>query len=57
MAALIAAAVGALVGLFNGAVIHFVKLPPFIVTFSTYGTSRASGAGTRPRSLHDLVLE
>lgn len=41
MAALIALVVGLLVGLFNGAVIHYVKLPPFIVTFSTFGISAA----------------
>lgn len=40
-AALIALVVGLLVGLFNGAVIHYVKLPPFIVTFSTFGISAA----------------
>ncbi|WP_369133975.1 ABC transporter permease [Modestobacter sp. I12A-02662] len=37
VASLIAIAAGILVGLFNGAVIHYAKLPPFIVTFSTFG--------------------
>ncbi|MBN9104493.1 MAG: ABC transporter permease [Propionibacteriaceae bacterium] len=41
LAGLVAVVVGLLVGLFNGAIIHFVKLPPFIVTFSTYGISAA----------------
>jgi ribose transport system permease protein len=36
-AALVAIVAGVLVGLFNGAVIHYAKLPPFIVTFSTFG--------------------
>lgn len=36
-AALIAIAVGILVGLFNGAMVHYGKLPPFIVTFATFG--------------------
>lgn len=38
-AALIAIAVGIAVGLFNGAVIHYGKMPPFIVTFATFGIS------------------
>jgi ribose transport system permease protein len=37
VAALVAILTGMVVGLFNGAVIHFAKLPPFIVTFSTFG--------------------
>lgn len=37
IAALIAVIAGLVVGLINGAIIHFVKLPPFIVTFSTFG--------------------
>jgi len=41
LAGIVAVVVGLLVGLFNGAIIHFVKLPPFIVTFSTYGISAA----------------
>lgn len=41
LAGIVAVLVGLLVGLFNGAIIHFVKLPPFIVTFSTYGISAA----------------
>lgn len=36
-AILIALATGVAVGVFNGAVVHYVKLPPFIVTFSTFG--------------------
>ncbi|MBA3019527.1 ABC transporter permease [Propionicimonas sp.] len=36
-AALVALAAGVVVGLVNGAIIHLVKLPPFIVTFSTFG--------------------
>ncbi|MDR0783346.1 MAG: ABC transporter permease [Propionibacteriaceae bacterium] len=36
-ATLIAIAAGILVGVFNGAVVHYAKLPPFIVTFSTFG--------------------
>ncbi|MCT1443289.1 ABC transporter permease [Corynebacterium glucuronolyticum] len=37
--ALVAIFVGILVGLFNGAVIHYGKMPPFIVTFATFGIS------------------
>ncbi len=37
LAALLALVTGVVVGLFNGAVIHYAKLPPFIVTFSTFG--------------------
>ncbi len=37
VAALVALLAGTLIGLFNGAVIHYAKLPPFIVTFSTFG--------------------
>jgi ribose transport system permease protein len=36
-AALIALVAGILVGVFNGVVVHYAKLPPFIVTFSTFG--------------------
>ena len=41
LAGLVAVAAGLLVGLVNGAIIHFIKLPPFIVTFSTFGISAA----------------
>ena len=41
LAALVALAAGLVVGLVNGAIIHYVKLPPFIVTFSTFGISAA----------------
>lgn len=37
VAVAIALVAGVVVGLFNGAVIHYLKLPPFIVTFSTFG--------------------
>jgi len=37
LAILVALASGILVGVFNGAIIHYVGLPPFIVTFSTFG--------------------
>jgi ribose transport system permease protein len=36
-AALIALAVGALVGVINGCLIYYLKLPPFIVTFAAFG--------------------
>ncbi|MEE6282330.1 ABC transporter permease [Georgenia sunbinii] len=36
-AAVTAIAVGALVGVINGALVHFLKLPPFIVTFAAFG--------------------
>jgi len=39
LAALAAIAVGAGVGAFNGSCIHFLKLPPFIVTFATFGVA------------------
>ena len=41
LAALVALVAGLGVGLINGAIIHYVKLPPFIVTFSTFGISAA----------------
>jgi ribose transport system permease protein len=37
LAAIVAVVAGTLVGVFNGAVVHYAKLPPFIVTFSTFG--------------------
>jgi len=37
VAVVVAVVAGILVGVFNGAVIHYLKLPPFIVTFSTFG--------------------
>src|SRR3984893_7267646 len=39
LASLIGLALGVFLGLFNGAIIHYVKIPPFIVTFSTYGVA------------------
>lgn len=39
VAALGAMAVGIGVGLFNGIFVHYAKLPPFIVTFSTFGVA------------------
>lgn len=39
LAALVALAAGAALGVFNGAVIHYVGLPAFIVTFSTFGVA------------------
>ncbi len=39
IAALLALAAGALLGVVNGAIIHFVRVPPFIVTFSTLGVA------------------
>jgi len=39
VAAAAALAVGVGVGLFNGACVHFLKLPPFIVTFATFGVA------------------
>lgn len=38
-AALIAILVGVGVGLFNGAMVYWGKMPPFIVTFATFGIS------------------
>ncbi len=38
-ASLIGLLAGVLLGLFNGAIIHYVKVPAFIVTFSTYGVA------------------
>lgn len=37
LACIVAIAAGILVGLFNGVIVHYVKLPPFIVTFATFG--------------------
>ncbi|GAA2726673.1 ABC transporter permease [Cellulomonas aerilata] len=39
VAALAALAVGALVGVVNGALIHYLRLPAFIVTFATFGVA------------------
>jgi ribose transport system permease protein len=39
VAALAALLAGALVGTINGALIHYLKLPPFIVTFATFGVA------------------
>ena len=36
-ACLVALAIGALVGLINGTLVHFLRLPPFIVTFAAFG--------------------
>lgn len=38
-AALVAIAVGMLVGLFNGVMVFYGRMPPFIVTFATFGIS------------------
>lgn len=37
--ALVAIVVGIAVGVFNGVMVHYGKLPPFIVTFATFGIS------------------
>ncbi|MFT3887794.1 MAG: ABC transporter permease [Arachnia sp.] len=37
MAVVVAILAGIAVGLFNGIVVHYVGLPPFIVTFATFG--------------------
>ena len=37
LAALVAIALGLAVGAFNGAAVYYLKLPPFIVTFATFG--------------------
>lgn len=39
LAALAAIAIGILVGMVNGSLVHFLKLPPFIVTFATFGVA------------------
>lgn len=39
VAALIAIAVGLMVGSINGALVYYLKLPPFIVTFATFGVA------------------
>ncbi|WP_024285964.1 ABC transporter permease [Cellulomonas sp. KRMCY2] len=39
LAALAALAAGVVVGLFNGALVHFLGLPPFIVTFASFGVA------------------
>lgn len=39
VAALVAIVVGVLVGCVNGSLVHFLKLPPFIVTFATFGVA------------------
>lgn len=37
MAVVVAILAGIAVGLFNGVIVHYVGLPPFIVTFATFG--------------------
>lgn len=39
MATLLAILTGVAVGLFNGVAVHYGKMPPFIVTFATFGIS------------------
>ncbi len=39
LAALAAIAIGVLVGTINGALVHYLKLPPFIVTFAAFGVA------------------
>lgn len=39
VAAIAALAVGVLVGIVNGSLVHFLGLPPFIVTFATFGVA------------------
>lgn len=39
LAALFAIAIGVLVGLINGALVYYLKLPPFIVTFAAFGVA------------------
>ena len=39
MAALLAIVTGVVVGVFNGVAVHYGKMPPFIVTFATFGIS------------------
>ncbi|MDZ8274787.1 ABC transporter permease [Microbacterium aquimaris] len=39
IAVLLAIAVGLLVGSMNGALVYYLKLPPFIVTFATFGVA------------------
>lgn len=39
VAALVAVAVGIFVGIVNGALVYFLKLPPFIVTFAAFGVA------------------
>lgn len=59
LAALAAVAAGMLVGLVNGAIIHWVKLPPFIVTFSTFGISASIPqilTGARSVSVEDPMF-
>jgi ribose transport system permease protein len=41
VASLVAVGAGLVLGVINGAVIHYVKVPPFIVTFSTQGVATA----------------
>jgi len=41
LASLLAVGAGLVLGVINGLVIHYVKVPPFIVTFSTQGVATA----------------
>lgn len=41
LAAVVAIVIGIIVGLINGTFVHYVKLPPFIATFSMFGIAGA----------------
>jgi ribose transport system permease protein len=41
IAALIAVGIGTLLGLLNGTLVHYLRIPPFIATFSTQGVALA----------------
>jgi ribose transport system permease protein len=41
IAALLAVSIGTLLGFINGALVHFLRIPPFIATFSTQGVALA----------------
>ncbi len=57
IAALLALAVGTLLGLINGTLVHYLRIPPFIATFSTQGVALAVPliiTGAQSISVHDM---
>lgn len=57
LAALLALAIGTLLGLINGSLVHYLRIPPFIATFSTQGVALAVPliiTGAQSISVHDM---
>jgi ribose transport system permease protein len=57
IAAFLAVVIGTLLGFINGALVHFLRIPPFIATFSTQGVALAIPliiTGAQSISVHDM---